>query len=85
VESRQCRGRSTSTGAIEQQRLAVYVGEELDTLRTVASDDDECGLRSVVKFKSAAGTIYRIAVAGFGAQQGTIKLKLAPLERKRRR
>jgi hypothetical protein len=79
------RVRIESCGSDFDTMLAVYVGEELDALRAVASNDDECGLRSVVKFKSAAGTTYRIALAGFGAQQGTIKLKLAPLERKQRR
>jgi hypothetical protein len=57
--------------------IAVYVGERLETLRSVAGNDDACRLRSALQFKPTAGTTYRIAVAGFHSAQGSIKLRLA--------
>jgi hypothetical protein len=64
--------------------IGVYAGPRLDTLSTVVSNDDGCGTRSRVMFNSKAGTTYRIAVAGFAADEGTFRLKLAKREKRRR-
>ena len=60
--------------------IGVYVGSGLDALRAVASNDDECGNRSVVRFNAKAGAIYRIAVAGYTEAEGSFQLKLAKRE-----
>ena len=58
--------------------LAVYTGNTVNNLAEVASNDDtDCGasgLGSVVTFSAVAATTYRIAVAGFGAEEGTFTL-----------
>ena len=58
--------------------LAVYTGSSVSALTEIASNDDtECGasgLGSVVTFNAAVGTTYRIAVAGFDAEEGTFTL-----------
>jgi hypothetical protein len=45
--------------------LGVYIGEEVGSLSTVASDDDGCRTGSAVTFVATAGTVYRIAVDGY--------------------
>jgi Subtilase family/RTX calcium-binding nonapeptide repeat (4 copies) len=55
--------------------LAVYTGNTLGTLTTVAADDDSgTGLRSLVTFPVNGGTTYRIKVDGFAAQNGLLNL-----------
>jgi hypothetical protein len=56
--------------------IAVYAGSALDNLRSVAGNDDSCGVQSRARFTSVAGTTYLIAVAGWKRAQGSIKLKL---------
>jgi hypothetical protein len=77
--------RLESCGSDFDTMIAVYVGEGVHALRSVASNDDRCRTRSVVRFNSAAGTTYRIAVAGYQSAQGAIKLKLVTLKRSARR
>jgi hypothetical protein len=80
--------RLESCGSDFDTMIAVYVGEGVDALRSVASNDDGCegrGVQSAVQFNAAAGTTYRIAVAGFHAAQGAIELKLVSLKRSPRR
>lgn len=56
--------------------LAVYRGDEIDQLTTIASNDDSCGTRSAVRFTASAGETYQIAVDGFGSRTGTFVLKI---------
>jgi V8-like Glu-specific endopeptidase len=63
--------------------LGVYTGSSVNSLTTVASNDDEgstCGYQSKVSFNATAGTTYRIAVdgynAGFGAEEDTFQLQI---------
>jgi hypothetical protein len=58
--------------------LAVYTGSAIDTLTSVASNDDTCDLQSRVRFNATAGTTYLIAVDGYGGQEGAIALELRP-------
>ena len=55
--------------------LAVYTGNAIDALTTVASDDDAgTGNRSLVTFPVNGGTTYRIKVDGFAAANGLLNL-----------
>src|SRR2546427_195941 len=56
--------------------LAVYTGSSVSTLTRVASNDDISGgtLQSRVSFSAAAGTVYRVAVDGYGGASGSISL-----------
>ena len=55
--------------------LAVYTGSTFVDLQTIASNDDAKGkFTSEVSFSATAGTIYRIAVDGYGTSSGSIKL-----------
>jgi hypothetical protein len=62
--------------------IVVYVGSGLETLRSVASDDDSCGRQSRTRFSAIAGTTYRIAVAGYRRALGSIKVKVARSSRR---
>lgn len=57
--------------------LAVYTGTAVNALTPIASNDDAVGLASRVAFTAASGTVYRIAVDGFGTETGSISLQLA--------
>ena len=55
--------------------LAVYIGTSVDALTEVASDDDGGpGLTSRVVFSATGGTTYRIAVDGYGGDEGNLVL-----------
>jgi hypothetical protein len=55
--------------------LAVYTGDSLSSLRSVASNDDVSGaLWSRVSFEARAGTTYWIAVDGFRGTTGRVRL-----------
>ena len=57
--------------------LAVYTGNSVGGLTLVASNDDETPptvLTSKVVFNAVSGTVYRIAVDGFGGETGNITL-----------
>ena len=57
--------------------LAVYTGNSLPSLQTVAFDDDSgTGSRSSVTFPVNGGTTYRIKVDGFGAANGLLNLHI---------
>ena len=57
--------------------LAVYTGEQVDSLIEVASNDDgPFGTDSQVAFLAQSGTTYRIAVDGFEGAQGLFTLQL---------
>lgn len=60
--------------------LGVYTGTEVGSLSLVAENDDihAFDLQSRVTFQAAAGTIYRIAVDGYGNAIGLITLTVSP-------
>ena len=58
--------------------LAVYAGDSLGALTEIGSNDDGCGVGSLVDFQSAAGTTYRIAVRGYGSSEGNFRLTIGP-------
>jgi uncharacterized repeat protein (TIGR01451 family) len=58
--------------------LAVYTGSQVDTLTTIASNDDNSGTTSQVTFTTVSGTTYYIVVDGFDAEEGFIDLSITP-------
>ena len=63
--------------------LAVYTGTSVGALTAVASNDDAVGLVSRVSFNATGGTVYRIAVAGYGGASGRAVLNwslVSPIE-----
>jgi len=60
--------------------LGVYTGASVEALSLVAENDDiDPGRRqSSVTFQAAAGTIYRIAVDGYGNEIGFLSLTISP-------
>ena len=74
---------SFTTGFTELDTLlAVYTGAAVGALTEVASNDDSpnLGVGSAVSFATTPGTIYRIAVDGFGGKMGSFFLtwRIAP-------
>ena len=58
--------------------LAVYTGTAVGALSAVASNDDgSCGYQSSLSFAATAGTIYRLAVDGYGGATGSVTLHWA--------
>jgi subtilisin family serine protease len=68
----------TTSGSTFDTLLAVYTGASVGSLTPVAANDDD-GLitTSRVQFQASAGTVYAIAVDGYGGAQGSIQLNLA--------
>ncbi len=64
--------------------LAVYVGDQVNQLAEVASNDDGdapgAGLASLVLFEAVQGVNYRIAVDGFAGAEGDIALTFLPFD-----
>ncbi|NES82426.1 MAG: calcium-binding protein, partial [Moorea sp. SIO2B7] len=56
--------------------LAVYTGSAVNSLSSIASNDDTFGLQSQVVFTVTAGTTYQIAVDGFSFRTGLIDLNI---------
>jgi hypothetical protein len=59
--------------------LAVYTGSSLSGLTIVAENDDltdKSDPESRVRFNAIAGTVYRIAVDGWGTEAGAINLRI---------
>jgi hypothetical protein len=54
--------------------LGVYTGSSVNALTTIGSNDDDGGLTSRVPFNAVNGTVYYIAVDGFGGATGNISL-----------
>jgi hypothetical protein len=55
--------------------LGVYTGSSVGALTTIAGNDDDTGvLTSKVSFSAVNGTLYRIAVDGWGGTTGNITL-----------
>jgi hypothetical protein len=58
--------------------LAVYSGTAVNALTGVASNDDAGGgYQSKVTFRATSGVVYRIAVDGYSAASGSVKLSWA--------
>jgi hypothetical protein len=58
--------------------LAVYTGSSLSSLGVIATNDDSSTNRqSRVTFTATAGTVYQIAVDGYSAASGNIRLNWA--------
>jgi hypothetical protein len=66
----------TTKGSDFDTVLGVYTGDSLAGLTAVASNDDDHGRQSLVRFVAVAGTSYAIAVAGDNAWTGHIVLSL---------
>jgi len=67
----------TTAGSNYDTMLGVYTGTSVSTLTTIAKNDDvDPGIvrTSTVTFDPIAGTIYRIAVDGWGGETGSITL-----------
>lgn len=57
--------------------LAAYTGNSMATLSLVANNDDAgASVTSQISFNATAGTVYQIAVDGFGLASGSISLLL---------
>jgi PASTA domain len=54
--------------------VAVYTGAAVNALNFVAGNDDACGVGSRASFEASAGTVYRIAVAGYEGETGDFTL-----------
>lgn len=54
--------------------LAVYTGSDVTALSSVAGNDDACGLASRVHFQAVAGSVYRLALAGYDGETGDFTL-----------
>lgn len=65
-----------TAGSAYNTVLAVYTGDRVDRLRSVAANDNvsSSNLSSRVSFSVRAGTMYRIAVDGFQGAAGAIQL-----------
>lgn len=74
------RMRFDTCGSVIDTMLAVYTGERMDALTTLAGNDDTpCGafgspVTSVVELAVTAGTTYRISVAGYEGATGDFSL-----------
>lgn len=65
----------TTAGSSFDTLLGVYTGTNLATLTTLASNNNAPSLNtSAVTFTAATGTVYQIAVDGFGGVSGTVNL-----------
>lgn len=65
----------STVGSTFDTLLAVYNGEAVDTLTNVASDEDRGGFfTSLLRFNAFAGTVYHIAVDGYGGASGEFVL-----------
>jgi hypothetical protein len=73
--------RMSTAGSGFDTLLAVYTGISVNSLLSVAANDDAGGrdYYSTVRFDAVAGTQYLIAVDGYVASQGTICLTVFPL------
>jgi hypothetical protein len=68
----------TTEGSTFDTVLAVYTGAAVNALTEVVSNDDASSttLTSTVRFNAASGTAYFIAVDGWSARTGAVKLNI---------
>lgn len=62
-------------GAPYDSTLAVYTGDEVDSLTLVSYSDDACGVASRVAFDATGGVTYSIAVDGYEGDEGEFTLR----------
>jgi hypothetical protein len=66
-----------TVGSAFDTLLAVYTGQSLDSLISIALNDDSGGVAtSQVVFRAVAGTTYQIAVDGYNGATGQVALTL---------
>ncbi|MBI4729150.1 MAG: hypothetical protein HY775_06555 [Acidobacteria bacterium] len=59
--------------------MGIYTGGAVDALAQIDADDDSgSGLTSLVTFFAQSGTTYRVAVDGWGGEDGDFELSWAP-------
>ena len=76
----------TTRGSNFDTVMAVYTGDNLDSLRRIARDDDRGGnLTSRVRFWARAGKTYQISIDGYRGEEGQIKGRLRLTRPKRYR
>jgi len=69
--------RINTVGSGFDTQLAVFAGNQLDQLGTLASDDDSGGnLASQLQFAASEGTTYQIRVDGYLGAAGAISLEI---------
>jgi hypothetical protein len=69
----------TTRGSSFDTLLGIYTGSTLESLKSVAEDDDSGGFfTSLVSFNCLLGTNYQMAVAGYQGATGTVVLELSP-------
>jgi thiol-disulfide isomerase/thioredoxin len=68
----------TTSGSSFDTLLAVYIGDAVDKLAEVASNDEASDMDSTseVSFTAEAGQVYRIAVDGYYGDYGTVYWRL---------
>jgi hypothetical protein len=68
----------STAGSTFDTILAVYTGPSVSALTLIANNDDHnAGITSQVSFFATAGTVYQIAVDGYGTASGSINLLLS--------
>jgi hypothetical protein len=69
----------STSGSRFDTLLGVYTGKVVDSLKLIASNDDagDGDLTSRVVFRANAGTMYRIAVDGYQAATGAVRLGIS--------
>ena len=68
----------STIGSLFDTTLGVYTGSAVNALTLVAQDDDAGGNNtSRVTFPATSGTVYRIAVDGYGGASGNITLNIS--------
>ena len=70
--------RAETCGSGYDTRLSVYEGN-CDELSCVVSNDDACGLQTIVDWNSEAGSSYFILVHGFSESSGEFTLLLSAM------
>lgn len=75
---------STCRGSKFDTKISVYEGgcpvDGFNDLLCIASDDDFCGIQSVVTWDSQPGKIYYILVSGFLETTGDFELRVAKIQ-----
>jgi hypothetical protein len=64
----------TTCGSTFDTVLGVYAGASVDSLTSIAEDDNGCGSQSRVTFGAVAGTTYRVEVDGHNGATGTVAI-----------
>lgn len=75
-------GRLFDNDAVRDSTIAVYTGASLDSLHSVARDNDSAGVNwnssGLASFEATAGVTYFFAVDAVGSERGTLSFILCP-------